>query len=124
MLEQEVTFLLAFVEVHELVDILLTHSYPLTESDTCGRCDRLPTIGRKSTAGIVHDTAIVIVAKEGTSGRILLGKIILSSRSDVFPIDSHIVIPMLQKQFRQDNNNNDFIIVIMIKTTTILQFID
>ena len=94
MLKRELTFLLAFIEVHELVDVLLTHAYPLAESDTRGGRDRLPTIGRKSAAGVVHDTAVVVVAEEGAAGGILLGEIVLRPRSDVFPVDSHIVIPM------------------------------
>ena len=87
---------LTSVEGHELIDILLAHSYPLAKSsDSHGRCDCLPTIAiDKRAAGIVHDAPIVVGANKGGASGIFLFKITLCSRPDVLPIDSDILIPV------------------------------
>ena len=72
---------LTSIEGHELIDILLAHSYPLSKSsDSHRRCDCLPTIAiDKRAAGIVHDAAVVVVADEGGARGTYLSEVALRS---------------------------------------------
>ena len=88
--------LLTFIEAHELVDVLLAHSSPLSDSETRRSCYGLKTIFRKSAARVVHDAAVVIVANQGGAGRVLLCKVVLCSRPDICPVDSDVCVPTYQ----------------------------
>ena len=86
--------LLTFVEAHELVDILLAHSSPLSDRDSRGSCDRLQAIGGKPAPRVVHDAAVVIVANQCGAGWVFLCKVVLCSCSDICPVDSDISVPI------------------------------
>ena len=92
--------LLTFIEAHELVDVLLAHSCPLSDRDPRGSCDCLKTICRKSAARVVHDAAVVVVADQGGAGRVLLGKVVLCPCPDICPVDSDICVPIYQNYLK------------------------
>ena len=67
------------IESHQLVDVLPAHSRPLANGDASRRSDCLNVVGTERTSGVVHDTAVVVVADEGGARGIDLSEVALRS---------------------------------------------